>query len=182
VFQQRIFTPLGMNGSSLPPATDASIPDPHPHLYMFGTLVEIFTSPRLSSEEAAKANATAGTPQDVTFWSLSQAWTGGSAISTVHDLKIWAKALATGKLLSAAAHQEQLSFTPQSNGAYGLGVANFGGFLGHNGADPGLQSWMGYQPQKGATIVVLTNLFLAPDRSSLPADQLAGIIQQELFA
>jgi D-alanyl-D-alanine carboxypeptidase len=172
VFQQRIFTPLGMNGSSLPPATSAAIPDPHPQGYMFGTLLDLLEGP--------KANAAAGTPHDVTSWSL-WGWTAGSAISTVHDLKIWAKALATGKLLSSAAHQEQLSFTPQSQDGYGLGVANFGGVLGHNGANPGFQSFMGYQPQTGATIIVLANLFPAPD-GSLTADPLAGINYKELFA
>ena len=118
----------------------------------------------------------------MTSWSLSEGWTAGAVISTVHDLQIWAKALATGELLSAVAHQEQLSFTPQSQDGYGLGISNSGGgFLGHIGANPGFQSWMGYQPQTGATIVVLTNLFPTPD-GSLSADPLAGIIQHELFA
>jgi D-alanyl-D-alanine carboxypeptidase len=31
-------------------------------------------------------------------------------ISTLHDLKIWAKPLATGQLLSAATQKERLSF------------------------------------------------------------------------
>jgi D-alanyl-D-alanine carboxypeptidase len=138
---------------------------------MFGTLMDLL-----------EPKAIAEPPQDVTSWSLSQAWTAGAAISTLHDLKIWAKALATGQLLSKATHKEQLSFTPQSQGEYGLGVANFGGILGHNGADPGFQSWMDYLLQKGATIIVLTNLFPTPDGSLLSADPLAGIIQQELFA
>jgi D-alanyl-D-alanine carboxypeptidase len=171
VFQQRIFTPLGMYGSSLPPSTSAVIPDPHPQGYMYGTLLDLL-----------EPKALAEPPHNVTSWSLSQAWTAGAAISTLHDLQIWAKALATGQLLSTAMHKEQLSLTPQSQGEYGLGMANFGGFLGHNGADPGFQSWMGYQPQTGATIIVLTNLFPTPDGSLLSADPLAGIIQQELFA
>jgi D-alanyl-D-alanine carboxypeptidase len=174
VFQQRIFTPLGMNGSSLPPATSAAIPDPHPQGYMFGTLLDLLEGP--------KVYAAAGTPHDVTSWSRSEGWTAGAVISTVHDLQIWAKALATGQLLSSVAHQEQLSFTPQSQDGYGLGISNSGGgFVGHVGANPGFQSWMGYQPQIGATIVVLTNLFPTPD-GSLSADLLARIIQHELFA
>jgi D-alanyl-D-alanine carboxypeptidase len=42
-------------------------------------------------------------------------------------------------------------------------------------------SFMGYQPQKGATIVVLTNLQTAPDGSG-SADELEKVIQKELFA
>jgi D-alanyl-D-alanine carboxypeptidase len=60
-------------------------------------------------------------------------------------------------------------------------VADFGGFVGHDGGIPGFQSWMGYQPQQEATIIVLANLDTAPD-GSLPADDLAKVIQQELFA
>ncbi len=65
--------------------------------------------------------------------------------------------------------------------AYGLGVADFGGVIGHNGGLPGFQSFMGYQPQKGATIVVLTNLQTAPGGTG-SADELEKVIQKELFA
>lgn len=64
---------------------------------------------------------------------------------------------------------------------YGLGVADFGGVIGHNGAIPGFQSFMGYVPEKKATIIVLTNISDAPD-GSLPADALEQVIQKELFA
>ena len=60
-------------------------------------------------------------------------------------------------------------------------VSNTLGFLGHNGQLPGFQSFMGYLPEKGATIVVLTNLFAAPDGSE-PADELVKVILKELFA
>jgi hypothetical protein len=46
---------------------------------------------------------------------------------------------------------------------------------------------MGYQPQQGATIIVLVNLNVAASESEPPtalgpADELAKVIQQELFA
>jgi D-alanyl-D-alanine carboxypeptidase len=115
----------------------------------------------------------------------SWGWTAGAAISTLHDLKIWARALATGTLLRAATQKERLSWIPigasPAAAKYGLAITNIHGFLGHNGQLPGFQSFMGYLPQKGATIVVLTNLYAAPDGSG-PADQLAAIIMKELFA
>ena len=126
-------------------------------------------------------------PLDATEWNPSWAWTAGSAISRLHDLQIWAKALATGRLLSAATQKERLSWVNLGQVwigkelDYGLGVANFGGFIGHDGELPGFQSFMGYMPQKGATIIVLVNLDVAPDGSP-PADALAALIQQELFA
>jgi len=87
-------------------------------------------------------------------------------------------------VVSAATQKERLSWV----GNYGLGVdkfSGFGGFIGHNGAIPGYQSFMGYLPQKGATIVVLANSMVAPNiylGDALPADALAKIIQQGLFA
>ncbi len=171
-FQQRIFTPLGMGGSSLPPPISSAIPDPHPHGYVL-----------------AETLGRTGAPLDVMGWSPSWAWTAGSAISTLHDLKIWAKTLASGQLLSAATQKERLSWVPYKDVswighdtvAYGLGLANFGGVIGHNGEVPGFQSFMGYQPEMRATIVVLTNLYFAPDGSG-PADDLEKVIQKELFA
>ena len=174
VFHDRIFGPLGMTETSLPPLSSAAIPDPHPRGYMFGTFTELVEHTPL----------TAGSPRDVTDMSPSEGWTAGSMISTVHDLKIWAKALATGALLSPAAQQEQLSWTSLASGPnvpkYGLGIADFGdGFIGHNGAIAGFQSFMVYQPDTHATVIVLTNLVMAPD-GTLPADTLATIIREHL--
>jgi D-alanyl-D-alanine carboxypeptidase len=168
-FQQYIFRPLGLHKSSLPPLSSSAIPDPHAQGYMYGT---DFTGK--------------GPTLNVTDWIPSWAWTAGSAISTVHDLKIWARALATGQLLSVATQKERLKWISLGNwlgkpAGYGLGVIDYGGFIGHNGSLPGFQSWMGYLPQKGATIIVLVNLNVAADGSA-PADELAKVIQKELFA
>jgi D-alanyl-D-alanine carboxypeptidase len=164
-FQRSIFGPLGLHQSRLPPLSSAALPDPHAQGYMYGT------------DLTGK-----GPTLNVTDWNPSWGWTAGSAISTLHDLQIWAKALATGQLLSAQMHKEQLSFVNTGMGIeYGLGVFKINGFIGHNGQLPGFQSWMGYQPQKSATVIVLTNLYLASDGSQ-PADDLAKVILQELFA
>jgi CubicO group peptidase (beta-lactamase class C family) len=168
-FQRYLFGPLGLHQSSLPPLSSSAIPDPHAQGYMYGT---DFTGK--------------GPILNVTDWNPSPGWTAGSMISTLHDLQIWAKALATGQLLSAATQQERLSWVfPEANWLgkpyrYGLGVADYAGFLGHNGDLPGYMSWMGYQPQTGATIIVLTNLTIGAD-GFLPADELAKVIQQALF-
>jgi D-alanyl-D-alanine carboxypeptidase len=76
-------------------------------------------------------------------------------ISTLHDLKLWAKALATGQFFSAATQKERLSWVNTGlfwfgkPWGYGLGVADYSGFLGHSGVIFGYTSWMGYQPQAG---------------------------------
>ncbi len=183
VFQNRIFAPLGMTGTSLPPISSSAIPDPHPRGYMFGTLaenVERALSTPLTPEQAAKVNAEAGAPRDVTDINPSWGWTAGSANSTLRDLKIWAKALATGTLLSPATQRERLTWTPMTSAPnapkYGLGIVDFNGFIGHNGGLQGFQSFMGYQPETGTTVIVLTNIPTAPD-GTLPADALATLIR-----
>jgi D-alanyl-D-alanine carboxypeptidase len=169
-FQRSIFGPLGMHQTSLPPRTSSAIPDPHAQGYMYGT------------DGTGK-----GPTLNVTDWNPSWAWTAGAVISTLHDLKLWAKALATGRLLSAATQKERLSWVNVGTWLgkpwlYGLGVIDFGGFIGHNGSLPGYQSFMGYLPQQGATIIVLANLNIAADDSEpSPANALAKVIQHELF-
>jgi D-alanyl-D-alanine carboxypeptidase len=171
-FQRYLFGPLGMHQTSLPSPTSSAIPAPHAQGYMYGT---DFTGK--------------GPLLNVTDWNPSWAWTAGGAISTLHDLQIWAKALATGQLLSAATQKERLtSWNNNLTGAfwlgkplrYGLGVIDFGGYLGHSGVTFGFTSWIGYQPQTGATIIVLSNLYLTEDRTG-PAEELAKVIKQALF-
>jgi D-alanyl-D-alanine carboxypeptidase len=167
-FQRSILRPLGLHQTSLPPLSSSAIPDPHQQGYSYGT------------------NFTGKGPlNNVTDWNPSWTWTAGAMLSTLHDLKIWAKALATGRLLSAATQKERLSWIPTGPSPaapkYGLAITNFQGFIGHDGQITGFQSFMAYQPQKGATIIVLTNLDTAPD-GSLPANQLTRVILKELFA
>jgi hypothetical protein len=50
------------------------------------------------------------------------------------------------------------------------GVIDFGGFLGHDRQIFGYTSWMGYQPQEDATIIVLVNLYQGPTALSLPTN------------
>jgi D-alanyl-D-alanine carboxypeptidase len=103
-------------------------------------------------------------------------------ISTLRDLKVWAKALAVGTLLTPETQAQRLAFLPVAPGApigYGLHVNNVGGLIGHNGSLPGFQSFMGYIPERGATLIVLANT--DPDGTcGLPADDLAISIAKEL--
>lgn len=164
--QRRIFTPLGMNNSNMPPQTSSAIPAPYPQGYMLNT--------------PAKQGA-AQELLNVTTWNPSWTWTAGGAISTLHDLQIWSKALATGKLLKPATQKERLTWDTNLPGGlgYGLAIADYAGFIGHNGQLPGYQSFMGYMQAKDETIIVLTNLYAAPDGSE-PADTLAKIVMKDL--
>ena len=82
-------------------------------------------------------------------------------VSTFADLKIWAKALGTGALLSEDAFKERLTWvTLPPNTAkrkYGLGVGSNSGWINHTGSLPGYNCVVAYLPEKQAVFVVMIN-------------------------
>jgi D-alanyl-D-alanine carboxypeptidase len=95
---------------------------------------------------------------DVTHWATWYGWAAGSIVSTLGDLKRWARIVATGKgLLSPAMQQQRLTFvpTPIPGISYGLGIFQYGVFLGHDGEVYGYDSTMMYSPKLKSTIVLL---------------------------
>ena len=182
-FRRRIFRPLGMTDTSLP-ATPA-MPLPYAHGYQFISNVDSLTSPPLTGKAAAWADWSAGNPWDVTNASPSWTWAAGGAVSTVKDLLRYGPALATGHgLLGAGMQRKRLEFVATTTGTnklgYGLGIANFFGFLGHTGSIPGYNSFVAYDPKLHATVVVLVNLNQSPDANG-PADALDKLIIGQVF-
>ena len=166
VLRRQIFEPLQLTGTALPGEGFAGLPRPHPRGYQFGTNVQglnAYLALLRGDIDDARINVPRGTPPaDATFWNLSYSWTSGSVTSTLADMAVWAKALATGRLLSPKLHRQQLRPAPGTT--YGLGITQvLPGFLGHSGAVNGFQSVIGYSPKRGATIVVLVNNQLAPE-------------------
>lgn len=187
LMRQRIFDRLGMRDTILPSRESSAIPEPHPRGYVYGSNVELSTASDAAlagDKAAAEVKAAPGAkPTDATDWSKSSTYAAGAAISTVNDMRTWAKALATGQLLSAPIQRERMQFGTESN--YGLGVdRSIGGLIGHNGSVSGFQTFVGYQPDKGVTVIVLVNLELAPNTylaQGYPADEMAKLIQQEVL-
>ncbi len=99
-FQQRIFDPLGLTETSFPAITDATVPDPHPTFYTWGTNVGTIDSTVMSPEVQAAALDGSSEPIDTTDLNPSWGWTAGAAISTAEDLADFVEALAGGGLLS----------------------------------------------------------------------------------
>jgi len=137
---EKILKPLGLGHTSFP--TAPAIPEPFAHGYYAG--------------EDGK-----GEFKDYTATNPALAWTAGAMISTLEDLRAWAKALATGALLTPATHAEQMKFgtitTKPLYVGYGLGIGNFGGLLGHNGAIFGYTTAMFYWPDADAMVVLAGN-------------------------
>lgn len=185
VFYERIFGPLGLQETLLPPLESNAIPEPQPRGYMFGTNVSTLSDPALPSEQQAAASNGTLLPNDVTDMNPSWAWSAGAVISTATDLADYVEPLVTGELLDPAVQQQRIdSLTPidpsdLNSASYGLALARLGPMIGHDGQLPGYQSFMGYDPDRGITLIVLTNLTSAPNGSQ-PANDIAKLIIPQL--
>lgn len=137
---RRIIQPLGLVNTSYPVTPD--MPLPYSHGYMKDTVT--------------------GEKIDVTLMDPSIGWAAGCMISTIDDLKIYGRALATGTMLSSNMQRERLKFVKTGVVdfiTYGLGIFDLGGFIGHNGGITGYNTTMGYDPELDALIIVSVNEF-----------------------
>ena len=73
VFQDRLFTPLGLKDTLFPASTSSAIPDPHPQGYMYGNNVLTMGSPAAVPPDM-QAAAKAGTLQPSDQTSLNPSW------------------------------------------------------------------------------------------------------------
>lgn len=98
---------------------------------------------------------------DATFWNPSWGFGAGNMFSTLDDLGIWARGVATGTLLSPAAQAARLEFLPapsEGNGAlYGLALEYQNGWIGHNGNIAGYQTYAYYLAEEKTTLVMSVN-------------------------
>lgn len=163
---ERIFSPLGMSGCSAN-IEDTTIPAPRVHGYQWG--------------DYWNGEGSAPPIVDVTDWNMSWGFGTGEAICTAEDMLIWARALSAGELLQPATQQARLEGISDRNSAlpYGLGVADLGGLIGHNGSVAGFQAQAAVRKSDGTIIVVLTNLSISPDLE-LPATTISAAISEAL--
>jgi D-alanyl-D-alanine carboxypeptidase len=159
--QDHILAPLGMGHTNFP--ADNAFPSPHAQGYTVQTA---------DGKEAV-----------ATGWNPSWGWAAGAMISTLDDMRTWAAALATGKLLTPQMQEQRLQTVgspgmPPQDG-YGLGIFNLGGWIGHNGSLPGYQTVVVYLPQKQTSLVILTNTDIEY-RGAEPSTTLATAITKEL--
>ncbi|MFF4368311.1 serine hydrolase domain-containing protein [Streptomyces sp. NPDC001594] len=141
--RDHILRPAGMNRTSFP--DDASFPTPHAQGY---------------TRQTASART-----QNATDWNPSWGWAAGAMISDLHDLRIWAKTLATGvfpdgtRMVVPDLQKQRLDTRPTGipGADYGLGIFDVQGWIGHNGSLPGYESLTVYLPGQQATLVVLLN-------------------------
>jgi D-alanyl-D-alanine carboxypeptidase len=98
---------------------------------------------------------------DTTDWNTSWGDAAGQMISTLDDMRIWARDLATGKLLTPATQQQREQFLPapdEGEGVvYGFGMTDNNGWRGHDGNILGYIAYPFYLPSQQMTLVVLLN-------------------------
>jgi len=147
---ERIFNPLGMNGTLLP----SGIPEP-------GSIIDGYHS-------------FAG--PNTTRWNTSQAWAAGAIESTMPDLLVFAQALASGAVFQAPATLERMASFVRSTelagtgwNGYGIGIAEFEpGVWGHFGRTPGFEAVLMIWPERGITLIGMANA----SQGSVPSWQL----------
>ena len=176
VLDQRIFKPLGLKSTLLPPRSMSTIPGPHPRGYRFGTFQAtmnmLMNRGALSPEQQAAAQAGTLKPDDVTDTNPSFAWAAGGVISTPNELARYVKALVDGGLLNDEMQKKRIdsleAIDPSSPSArYGYNIEAKGPFIGHGGDIPGFNSVMYHDPKRDLTIVAYTQLNVTPQGTAL---------------
>ncbi|MDX3581305.1 beta-lactamase family protein [Streptomyces europaeiscabiei] len=155
--RERVLHPARLRHTLFPEGRE--FPEPHAHGYTNQTL--------------------SGEIEDATDWNPSWAWAAGAMISDLHDLRRWARIVATGTLLSPQTQRERLRMLPTGfpGTSYGLGIFDSGGWIGHNGSIPGYQSVTVYLPSRKATLVLLLNTDVTHDGQE-PSSLLARAITE----
>jgi D-alanyl-D-alanine carboxypeptidase len=97
--------------------------------------------------------------EDKTVFNPELAGAAGAMISTMLDLRTYARALCRGTLLKPATQHARLEGKPLkgSEARYGEGVAFGHGFCGHSGTIPGFNTDMYYVPKFDASVVISVN-------------------------
>ncbi|MBS1907743.1 MAG: beta-lactamase family protein [Actinobacteria bacterium] len=185
IFQERLFTPLGLKGTSYPEPADASMPEPYSHGYMYSTNVDTMDSNVLPPDMLEQAKAGTLAPTDTTNLNPSWAGAAGGAISTIRDLAHWVEALGTGAAIGPTLQKERLDSVQPTRAdkpdpQYGWAIAKMGPFYGHTGELPGYNSFMGYDPVQKVTVVVWANVAPAPDGRA-PATTIAATLIKSMY-
>ena len=99
-------------------------------------------------------------------------WTAGELISTIDDLLVYGRALATGRgLLGEDAQATRLTSFPGDSG-YGLALGCVDGWVGHTGEVPGYNTSVFHHASTNTTVIVQVNSDIAsgdcPDLPTLP--------------
>ena len=190
--QERLFGPLALAQTSLPAASDTSMPAPYSHGYMYGGSRYALADDPYPADMQVAAQAGTLRPIDYTHQNSSYATAAGGAISTADDLATWMKALVSGKVFNADYHRQwstslQAEDPDKPDGqkyGYGISYQRYGpnaAMFYHGGELPGFNSFMGYDPDNDVALVIWTNLTLSPDGKTT-ANAMVPALLDEIYA
>ncbi|CAM5301903.1 D-Ala-D-Ala carboxypeptidase [Streptomyces avidinii] len=189
-FEDRLFTPLGLAGTSLPGIHDTALPAPYAHGYMYGGSAHAMTDEPYPADVQAAARSGKLAPLDYTHQNSSYATAAGGVVSTADDMATWIKALVTGKVLDPATQRqwlrsprEEAPAAPEGTQKYGYGIAyqRFtprASMYFHGGELPGFNSFIGHDPDNDVTLVVWTNLTVSLDAKASAMALLPTVLNQ----
>jgi D-alanyl-D-alanine carboxypeptidase len=190
--QDRLFGPLGMQHTALPPSSASALPDPYSHGYLYGSSsVALAGTPPYSPEMQAAARAGTLLPNDYTNLNHSFAAAAGGVISNANDLVIWIQALVSGRVLDAEYQQRWLdSLRPvdpnkPDGQQYGYGISQLrwgpNAMYFHGGETAGYNSFIGYDPTNKVTLIVWTNLTVSLNDEA-PANSLMLRVLDQVYS
>ncbi|HET6274493.1 MAG TPA: serine hydrolase domain-containing protein [Candidatus Cybelea sp.] len=171
----RLFEPLGLRHTELPPNDVTALPKPYSHGYLYGSASVAFTGAPPYSP-AVKAAARAGTllPTDFTNLNTTFGWAAGGAVSNAADCATWITALVSGRVFGREYQRRWIgSLRPEDpkkpdGQRYGYGIVQLlwgkNSMYYHGGETAGYNSFMGYDPANKVTLVVWTNLTVSLDQ------------------
>lgn len=172
--RERLFTPLGLEQTSLPAVDDTAMPTRYSHGYMYGGSAYAMVDDPYPADMKAAGKAGTLKPIDYTNQNPSYAHAAGGAISTADNLETWIRALVSGKVFNADYHKQWLD-SPQVEDpdnpdgqkyGYGISYQRFSptaAMYYHGGEMPGFNSFMGYDPDNDVSLVIWTNLTISLD-------------------
>jgi D-alanyl-D-alanine carboxypeptidase len=154
--RRRIFEPLALTRTSLPPGPALEPPFAHGYALRGNGLIP----------------TPGGRPVDVTAWNPSWAWAAGGVVSTARDIARFYGALLGGELLRPAELAAMRTTVPIPNSGgqsrYGLGLLSVslrcGTAWGHTGSVPGYESFAFSSRDGARQTVVLVNANIGTDR------------------
>ena len=140
VLADKIFKPLGLEGTSYPSSAELPLPAPTPYL----------------------VDINSGLADQQPLLSPSLLAGAGGVTSTLSDLLVWGEALGQGSLLSPELQAVRKSSAREATGGpeydyYGLGIGQIGQWWGHTGSGVGFQIATMNLASSNATVSVMVN-------------------------
>jgi D-alanyl-D-alanine carboxypeptidase len=165
VLDEEVLAPLGLTNTAFPPVEGEVMPRPAIHGYFCNDAVI-----------------------DVTDWNTSWGSSAGAMTSTLDDLAVWSHQLGSGGFVDPELYAEQTDFRTIGDLGYGVGMANFGGWYGHNGGMPGYTTFGVYNPELNVVLALNVNSDFATtvvdskgeERKDTPAVALFHAFQQAI--